>query len=292
MVYRVTQHLPKNPIIYMKMKRINSLLAFPSAMLLCFDVYAAGPSRYECLIEPNQTIELHSSVAGRLDKVYVSRGGKVAKDQVVATLESTAERAAAELARYKSEMTGPTITAERKLEFATRKFKRYQDMQSADFMSVQEKDDAESEMRLAESELKLAGENRALAKLEWQQQNALLELRTLRSPFDGVVTKQMLYAGEVVNPGDQGGGVLELAQLNPLRVHVVLPLATFKNVKKGMAMQVAPEGPLGGRYTARVKMVDRVVDAASGTFSVYLELPNPKMDIPAGVKCQTEIAAR
>jgi len=28
-----------------------------------------------------------------------------------------------------------------------------------------------------------------------------------------------------------------------------------------------------------------VVDSASGTFTVRLELPNPKGDLPVGVKC-------
>ncbi|MEJ2180550.1 MAG: efflux RND transporter periplasmic adaptor subunit, partial [Gammaproteobacteria bacterium] len=32
--------------------------------------------------------------------------------------------------------------------------------------------------------------------------------------------------------------------------------------------------------------VDQVIDAASGTVGVRLELPNPNYKIPAGVKCK------
>jgi hypothetical protein len=32
--------------------------------------------------------------------------------------------------------------------------------------------------------------------------------------------------------------------------------------------------------------VDRVIDAASGTFGVRLELPNRERKIPAGVRCR------
>jgi hypothetical protein len=35
-----------------------------------------------------------------------------------------------------------------------------------------------------------------------------------------------------------------------------------------------------------VAIVDRVVDSASGTFGVRLDLANPKGDIPAGIKCR------
>jgi hypothetical protein len=37
---------------------------------------------------------------------------------------------------------------------------------------------------------------------------------------------------------------------------------------------------------ARVVSVDRMGDAASRTFGVRLELPNPKFEIPAGLKCE------
>ena len=47
-----------------------------------------------------------------------------------------------------------------------------------------------------------------------------------------------------------------------------------------------PERPIGGSYSAVVKVVDRVIDAASGTFGVRLELPNRERKIPAGVRCR------
>ena len=52
---------------------------------------------------------------------------------------------------------------------------------------------------------------------------------------------------------------------------------------------VLAEPPLIGRYEARVTIVDKVVDSASGTFGVRLELPNAKGDIPAGVKCRINL---
>jgi multidrug efflux pump subunit AcrA (membrane-fusion protein) len=60
----------------------------------------------------------------------------------------------------------------------------------------------------------------------------------------------------------------------------------YGKVKAGGLANVDAEAPLSGRYQARVAIVDRVVDSASGTFGVRLELPNPKGEIPAGVKCR------
>lgn len=258
--------------------------------LIAFASLSGPVFAFDCLIEPAQIVELASPVTGLLDKVLVKRADRVGRGQVVATLESRAEQAAAEVARFKSEQTGPMAMAENKIEFARRKFGRRQSMAKEKLMAAQESDDAEAELRLAESELKLASENRQLAKLEHQQQTSLLNLRTLRSPFDGVVVDQMAYPGEVVEPGSNKKAVVKLAQLDPLRVHVVLPKDMFGKIGAGTAADVVPELPGKGSYTAKVKSVDRLIDAASGTFVVLLEMSNPKLEIPAGIKCRANFS--
>ena len=49
--------------------------------------------------------------------------------------------------------------------------------------------------------------------------------------------------------------------------------------------------PHGLAVTATVTLVDKVLDAASGTFRVRLTLPNPGDAIPAGMRCKAEFAA-
>jgi len=38
-----------------------------------------------------------------------------------------------------------------------------------------------------------------------------------------------------------------------------------------------------------VTVVDRVIDAASGTFGVRLDLPNPDLSIPGGLPCEIQL---
>ena len=256
-----------------------------ASLLACVPAWSAS---FDCLIEPTQAIDVGSPVAGLLDKVYVRRGDRVAAGQVLATLESQAEQAAAELARYKSQASGPTMTAESKIEFSKRKFQRRMQMAAEKLMSPQERDDAEAEYKLAEAELQVAKENKEVAHIEHKQQSGLLALRTIRSPFDGVVADQLLYPGEVVEPTGNKKTILKLAQLDPLRVHVILPMAAFRKVSLGMTAQVYPEMPIGGSYSAKVKIVDKLIDAASGTFAAFLEMRNPRLSIPVGVKCKAE----
>ncbi len=75
-------------------------------------------------------------------------------------------------------------------------------------------------------------------------------------------------------------------QINPLNVEVILPVQMFGTVDVDMLATVKPEEPVGGVYTAKVKIVDRFIEAASGTFRIRLELPNPDYRLPHGLKCK------
>ena len=75
---------------------------------------------------------------------------------------------------------------------------------------------------------------------------------------------------------------------DPLHVEVVLPVNQYGLVRPGQKARVLPEQPVGGRYDTTVTLVDKVVDAASGTFGVRLELRNKDLSIPAGVRCRVQ----
>jgi multidrug efflux pump subunit AcrA (membrane-fusion protein) len=63
----------------------------------------------------------------------------------------------------------------------------------------------------------------------------------------------------------------------------------YGKIHRGDLANVTPETP-GTSFSARVSVVDRVIDAASGTFGVRLELPSPNNAIPAGAKCKVRFA--
>jgi membrane fusion protein (multidrug efflux system) len=119
-------------------------------------------------------------------------------------------------------------------------------------------------------------------QLEVARSRAIARQREVRSPIDGIVTESRLDAGEFVH---QEAYILEIAQLDPLHVEVYMPIEMFGRIAPGMTAQVSPQAPIGGLHPARVTIVDKVLDAASGTFGVRLELPNPDFALPAGIRC-------
>ncbi len=257
------------------------------ALLAFAGMVSAQAPLFECLIEPNQVVEIRSPVEGLIEKIHVKRGDRVTAGQVLVQLESNAEQSAAEMARYRSQMAGRIATAKNRLDYAMKKAERSEDLHKKSFVTSQARDEAEAERRIAESELKDAIENQELAKHDHRHSVNLMNRRTLRSPFTGVVVDRMLNPGDLAEAGTGRKGILKLAEVEPLRVEVVLPIEAHGKLKIGASADVIPEG-VGGRHAAKVTVVDTVLDSASATFGVRLQMPNPKNSLPAGIRCKVE----
>ena len=245
------------------------------------------PGSFECLIEPNQVVDIRSATEGIIENVDVKRGDRVEVGQTLVELQSNVELSAAEMAKYRSQMEGRIASSKNRVEFATKKFNRTQELQKQNFVSAQAGDEAEAEKRIAEAELKDAIENQELAKRDYQHAVDLLNLRTLRSPLNGVVVDRMLNPGDLAEAGTGRKPILKIAQIDPLLVEVALPLEAYGKLRVGMTGMVTPEG-LKGRFSALITVVDSVFDAASGTFGVRLEMKNRRASIPGGIRCQVE----
>ncbi|MDT7838820.1 efflux RND transporter periplasmic adaptor subunit [Aquabacterium sp. OR-4] len=215
-----------------------------------------GGGGHDCLVEPSLLVSVGSPVDGVLNEVLADRGDTVRKGQRLAQLQAGVEAAAVDL-------------AEARVQYGRRKVARNEGLYQKQLISAQDKDEMETEARVHEEELKRDREN--------------LKLRSIVSPLDGVVVERKLGGGDLVRADKSI--VMKLAQLDPLHVEVVLPSEQYGAVRVGMNGRVNLSPLVSGSHSARVTVVDRVIDAASGTFGVRLQLDNPGYKIPAGIRC-------
>lgn len=260
-------------------------LVIAAALAAVTAAAVAAETASQCLIEPYQRIELKSPVTAQIAAVHVERGSFIRKGQALVTLDAETEQAALAIANYRSVMQGQVKSAEARVFNSKEKLKRREELRQENFISAQDRDDAAAEARIAEADLLEAKDNSELARLEARRLTAVVNRYTLPSPISGVVTDRLQNPGEMAQTGDTAQAIMKLAQIDPLRVDVVLPVARFGVTKVGSVVDIKPEAPFGGIYKATVRIVDKIMDSASGTFRVRLELPNPKGDVPAGVKC-------
>lgn len=267
--------------IYSGRCRVATCLALLALMFLSPGVQA-GQIEFDGLIEPRLLVKIGSGMPGIIDRVDVDRGDMVEKGQILAALQSGVERATMELAKTRAEFEASILARRAELDFAVRNEERRQELYKKKSLSFQDLDEAKTRRSLAELNLNESIENKRLAEMEYKRSLEVYKRTIIRSPLTGVVVERFLNQGEYV----EEQAVMTLAQIDPLHVEVVMNVQELGSVNVGMEAAIIPEKPVGGRYKARVIVVDRVIDGASGTFGVRLELPNPDYLITPGLKCK------
>ena len=240
-----------------------------------------------CLIEPFRVSEVGSPVIGVIESTLVERGARVTAGQPLAILRSDVERQSVAVALSKAQAIGELQAAEANAMLARQKLVRAQDLANQQFISSQALEQARAESVVAENRLAQVREQRGVYMREHEMAQAQLGLRTIRSPITGVIVDRYLSPGERVEEKP----VFRVAMVNPLRVEVVLPSSFYATVRLGMPVTITPDFPGATARTAKVTLVDKVIDGASNTFRIRLELPNPDMSLPAGLRCKADLGA-
>ncbi|HEV3373773.1 MAG TPA: efflux RND transporter periplasmic adaptor subunit [Xanthobacteraceae bacterium] len=244
-----------------------------------------GIPELDCVIEPQQIVKLSTPVIGVIGRIDVDRGDVIKKGQVLGKLEDGVEQANLNLSRAKATNEYATKAVEARLDFLRRKNARAGQLVAKNAGSQAALEEADSDVSVAEQQLKQAELELELARLDVGLKEEELKQRTLVSPIDGVVTERLLVPGEFRN---EQSPILTLAQIDPLRVEVFVPTSQYGRIRVGSQAKILPQQPIGGSYAATVTVADQVLDAASGTFGVRLALPNPGLRLPAGIRCKVQ----
>ncbi len=222
---------------------------------------AAIAEGLDCYLAPYMTVNVGSEVVGVLSEIPVDRGDFVTKGQVIARLDSRVEQETKELKRER-------------LEYLSREYERKKQLFKKGIVSLQEMDEAETTMKVA--------------KREYDEASQMLERRTIKSTVDGVVVERFLSPGERVEEKP----IMKLAQIDPLNAEIYAPASMLGTIRIGDKAVIKPEAPAKGQFRGTVKVIDRVVDAASGMFGIRVEVRNPQHLLPAGLKCQVSFPRR
>ena len=129
----------------------------------------------------------------------------------------------------------------------------------------------------AESDWRVAKAQRDHARLECDR-------CAVRAPIAGLVALRRVQIGQMVKDGDL---LFRLGDPDTLRAELLLPESRLGTVRAGQAVRLVLANG-GGSATARVTRVSPLVDAASGTFRVIIDLDNRRLKFPGGISARVE----
>ena len=231
---------------------------------------------YPAVAKPWRDVNLSFSRPGRVARILAHRGQVVKAGQLLAEENDPQQKIAAQLAKLTAESTLRIQAARAELAQDQVALKRTQWAASRNAATVFEVQRAKLKVTIDKLSLQLAELKHQHDQLAWRAAKLAVQRRRMRAPFHGVIEDRFIDAGKSVNAFAK---VLQLVQVDRLRIFVPAPLPTAMGLRIGQRALVAPAA--GEASRGRVIWIAQVADSASNTLMVEIRLNN-KNHVPAG----------
>ncbi len=124
-----------------------------------------------------------------------------------------------------------------------------------------------------------------LAEADLELARIRLDELSVRAPFDGIVAERYVDPGASVEIGDP---LVRVSELSSLKLEALIPEEMLPEIRG--RKQVRVELSNGEKFTVPLDLGPVVVDPASGTFLLQVQVPNPGEKITPGISCKVRFA--
>ncbi|MFT4566089.1 MAG: RND family efflux transporter MFP subunit [Saprospiraceae bacterium] len=258
---------------------------------------------------PNQTVELHAMESGYLSKMNVDIGDRVRKGVTIASLSNpkvaqrvSDARAAVTIAEAESKvLQSDLISADSDRNIKKDQYNRLNSIfqKTPQLTNVLEVEKLKGKAQIAEADYNskkamIAAQEQRIVALKAQLSNAdvLNSMLQIRAPFSGVITKRWLDQGAMVQSGIDNTNsmpLVELQDLNPIRLMLQVSESDADGLNIGMDAKVTFPEMAGESIIAQVSRSSGVLDPASKTMQVEIDIDNENGNIISGMYAKVYI---
>jgi len=232
------------------------------------------------------TVETVPKVAGRLDSVSVRLGDPVRKGQILAKVEDRELQEQVHQAQASFEVSKATIRQrEADLNLNKSNLERSRNLFDRQLIPRQTFDDAEARYQAAEAQLDLAKAQHSQSQARLDELKINLGNTTIVSPVNGFVGKRMLDPGAWVTPNS---AFLSVVDISVVRLVANVVERDLRRISAGQHADVAVDAFPGEKFSGRVARVAPVLDPATRTAQIEVEIANPQARLKPGMYARVD----
>lgn len=227
-------------------------------------------------LQPADQVTVTAQVSGTLGNVTVDRGSRVARGQLMATIQ--AEGVRSRVAGAQSAIAA----AEAQVAVARTQMEAQRRLFEAGASSRVDYENAQAAYAGAMAQLTAArAESTAAAEAAGYTE--------VRAPIAGMVSNRAADPGEAVSPGDP---LLTVVNTRTLELAGRIPVDEAGTVRVGQAVTFTLDAFPGREFRGSVARKDPVADPSTRQVGIYVQLPNPNGEITAGQYARGRVSGR
>ena len=196
-------------------------------------------------LRADESVVVRPEVAGRIQRIHFTEGGRVAAGQPLFTLDGSLAQAA--LNEASANLDNSRRAASRAGELSKDKL-------------IAQADYDRARAALGVDQARAASARTSLAKM------------TLRAPFSGQIGLREVSVGEYVNAGQD---LVTLVRLDPIEVDFSVPENALSQLRPGQSVSITVDAFPGDRFGGDVVAIDPSIDVNSRSIKLRAQIANP-----------------
>ena len=227
------------------------------------------------------TVEAVPKVSGRLEAVTVRLGDRVGRGQPLAKIEDFEIREQVKQAQASFEVAVATIRQrEADLKLAQTNLDRSKNLYERQLIPKQTYDDTDARYQAALAQLDLARAQHAQAQARLEELRITLSNTVIASPVSGFIGKRALDPGAWVTPSS---AFISVVDIGIVRLVANIVEKDLRLVRTGMVADVEVDAFPGEKFKGRVANVAPVLDPATRTAAIEVEIDNAAFRLKPGM---------
>ena len=227
------------------------------------------------------TVETTPKVNGRLQTVSVRLGDRVSRGQQLAKIEDRELLEQIKQAEASFAVAAATIRQrDADLGAARTNLDRSRNLYDRQLLPRQTFDDAEARYQAAQAQLDLAQAQHQQSQARIDELKIDLSNTVITSPVNGFIGKRTLDEGAWVTPNSV---FLSVVDISSVRIVANVVERDLRRISMGLAARVEVDAFPGEKFTGRVANIAPVLDPATRTAQVEVEIPNSDFRLKPGM---------
>ncbi len=195
-------------------------------------------------LRSRQNVLLRPEVAGRVQSMGFTDGGRVRKGDILVQLDDVLQRA-------------EVRQAEAQVSIARANLKRNQELVAQNFVAQRVLDEAAANVQVVEAQM-------ALACARWERMRVV-------APFDGTAGIRSINLGDYVK---DGADMVNIEDLSSMYVDFRLPERFQGKLKRDQPVELQLDAMPGRTFKAKIEAIDPQIDANGRSVAVRAVMPN------------------
>jgi HlyD family secretion protein len=233
------------------------------------------------------TVAVAPRTAGRLQDVFVRLGDRVTRGQRVAKIEDFEIVEQVKQAEAAQEVAAATIRQrEADLQLALTNVERSRNLFQRQLLPKQTLDDNEARYQAAVAQIDLAKAQSTQSKARLDELRINLANTVIVSPVNGFVARRAVDPGAFVS---QNAPIVDVVDISKVRLVVNAVERDLKELRAGAAAKVEVDAFPGEMFRGRIARVAPVLDPATRTAPIEIEIPNSDFRLKPGMYARVGI---